>query len=307
MCPTGDHSRRHPSLRGHPEMSEAFVGLEHVLGAVLAFFFDLVPVFGVAIILMTVTVNLLLFPLTLKQARSTRAFQRVQPEIKRIQAEYADDRARLQEELARAQRDAGATPAGCLLPMLIQTPIWLALYRVFRNVAVIAHGGADVQPLIPTDSSLLDSVRAGQTHFLGMGLGNTISEGFSGGMPAALPYVALLVFMVAAQYTQQWYALRSANPSGERTRTGLASPQIITRAMPVFLGFISLRLPSGLVLYWATSNIVRLGLQRLIHRIDPILPADASTQQPARSHIVAPAQRSHPVSKKKQRHRRRRR
>ena len=289
-------------------MSEAFIGLEHVLGAVLAFFFDLVPSFGLAIIFVTITVNLLLFPLTLKQTRSTRAFQRVQPEIKRIQTDYADDRERMQQELARAQREAGATPAGCLFPMLIQAPIWLALYRVFRNVAMIAHGDSAVQPLIPLDSALLDSVRAGDTRFLGMGLGNTMSEGFADGMPSALPYVLLLAFMIVGQYAQQWYAVRSANPPGDRTRSGLASPQLITRAMPIFLGFISLRLPSGLVVYWAASNVVRLGLQRLIHRIDPI-PGDErapeSKEDPASS--PPPRSQTHPISKKKNRRRRRRR
>ena len=291
-------------------MSEAFVGLERVLGSVLAFYFELVPSFGVAIILVTITLNLLLFPLTLKQTRSTRAFQRVQPEIKRIQTEFADDRERMQEELARAQRDAGATPAGCLFPMLIQAPIWLALYRVFRNVAMIAHGGVETQPLIPSDSSLLDSVRAGRTHFLGMGLGNTMSEGFAKGMPSLLPYALLLVFMVAAQYTQQWYAVKSASPTGDKTRSGMAGPQMITRAMPLFLGFISLRLPSGLVLYWATSNVVRLTLQRLIHRIDPPSAIDDAGVEKVEEPAGSPPPQDppvHPMSKKKQRRRRRKR
>lgn len=286
-------------------MSEAFFGLERILGSVLAFFYALVPSFGLAIILVTIALNVLLFPLTLKQTRSTRAFQRMQPEIKRIQSEHADDRERMQQELARAQREAGATPAGCLFPMLIQMPIWLALYRVFRNVATIAHGGTDIDPLIPADSSLLDAVHAGRTHFLGMGLGNTMSEGFAPGVPAALPYIALLVFMIAAQYAQQWYALRIANPSGGRPSSGLVSPQLITRAMPLFLGFVSLRLPSGLVVYWATSNVVRLGLQRMIQRIDRITPPDEAPEgDPDKSDPTKGGQ-AHPMSKKKRQRRKR--
>lgn len=288
-------------------MNELFVGLQRILGSVLAFFFDLAPSFGLAIIGVTITLNLLVFPLTLKQTRSTRAFQQVQPEIKRIQKEHADDRERMQQELARAQRDAGATPAGCLFPMLIQLPIWFALYRVFRNVAMIAHGTTGIEPLIPSDSSLLEAVEAGRTHFLGMGLGNTMSEGFIEGLPSALPYAVLLVCMVAAQYTQQWYAVRSANPTGTQRGSGLAGQQMITRAMPIFIGFISLRLPAGLVLYWATSNVVRLGQQRVIHQLDPpVESVETSDDEPTKEPAAERPGQPHPVSKKKARRRRRR-
>ena len=288
-------------------MNQLFVGLQHILGSVLAFYFDLAPSFGIAIILVTITLNLVAFPLTLKQTRSTRAFQRVQPEIKRIQKEHADDRDRMQQELARAQREAGATPAGCLFPMLIQLPIWFALYRVFRNVAMIAHGTTGIEPLIPSDSSLLEAVEAGRTHFLGMGLGTTMSEGFIAGLPSALPYAALLLCMVAAQYTQQWYAVRSANPSGAQKGSGLAGQQMITRAMPIFIGFISLRLPAGLVLYWATSNVVRLGQQRIIHQLDPpVMSAEIGNDEPEEDPSGGEPRAPHPVSKKKARRRRRR-
>ncbi len=172
-------------------MAELFTGLQRSLGTVLAFFYDVIPSFGLSIILVTFLLNVLLFPLTLRQTRATRAFQRVQPEIKRIQDEHKGDPETMQRELARAQREAGATPAGCLFPMLIQFPIWLAIYRVFRNVATIAHG-SDVAPLIPKDSSLLAAIEAGKTHFLGLSLGTTMSDGFVSGMPAALPYILLL-------------------------------------------------------------------------------------------------------------------
>lgn len=249
-------------------MAELFTGLQRALGTVLAFFYEVIPSFGLSIILVTLMLNLLLFPLTLRQTRATRAFQRVQPEIKRIQTEYKDDPETMQQELARAQREAGATPAGCLFPMLIQLPIWLAIYRVFRNVAMIAQG-SDVAPLIPKDSSLLAAISAGKTHFLGLSLGTTMSDGFVSGIPAALPYFLLLLCMIAAQYTQQWYSLKVSQTGGSNTGRGMAGQQVITRLMPAFIGFISFRLPAGLVLYWATSNVVRIGSQRMILRLEP--------------------------------------
>ena len=71
-------------------MGALFSGLHDILGSALAFFYDLVPSYGLAIILLTISVNLLLFPLTLKQTRSTRAFQSIQPEVRRIQKELKE-------------------------------------------------------------------------------------------------------------------------------------------------------------------------------------------------------------------------
>lgn len=245
-------------------MADLFNGLQHVLGSALAFFYEIIPSFGVAIVLLTVTINTLVFPLTLRQTRATRSFQTMQPEIKRIQNEYKDDKDQMQKELARAQKEAGATPGGCLLPMLIQLPIWFALFRVFRNVALIAAGTSGVVPVIPSDSSLLAAIEGGQTQFLGMNLGTTMSEGISAGLFGAVPYALLLLSMVTAQYLQQWNAQRGGS-SDKKTR---GTQQVVTRIMPLFIGFISWRFPAGLVLYWATSNIVRFGSQSLIFRID---------------------------------------
>lgn len=250
-------------------MSAAFTAIERVLGSVLAFFFDLVPSFGTAIILLTVAINLVLFPLTLKQTRSTRAFQTIQPEIRRLQKEHKDSPETMQRELMRVQREAGATPGGCLLPMLVQFPIWLALFRVLRNVSDIASGGS-VAPLIPANSALLTAVEAGRTRFLGMSLGTPISEGILSGVVNALPYAFMLILMVASQYIQQWHATRgqATQDLTPQQRQQQQTSQMITRIMPLFIGFVSWNFPAGLVLYWTTSNIFRLGQQVVIFRMD---------------------------------------
>jgi YidC/Oxa1 family membrane protein insertase len=280
-----------------------FSGLQHVLGTVLAFFYDLIPSFGVSIILLTVLINLLLFPLTRRQTRATRAFQTIQPEMKRLQEEYKDDKETLQQELMRTQREAGATPGGCLLPMLIQLPIWWALFRVFRNVALIAQGADGVTPVVPTDSALLAAIEGGDTHFLGMGLGTTMSDGITAGPVGAIPYVALLLTMIAAQYAQQWYAQQGSSSSANVGRGG--GQQVLTRIMPLFIGFISWRFPAGLVLYWTTSNLVRLGQQRLIFNLDvspvPEEPPDQTNDWPEQS--PAPKKKSNASRKKKGRRR----
>jgi YidC/Oxa1 family membrane protein insertase len=262
-------------------MADFFNGLQHLLGSALAFFYELIPSFGVAIMLLTITINLVLFPLTLRQTRATRSFQEMQPEIKRIQVEHKDDKEQMQKELARAQKEAGATPGGCLLPMLIQLPVWFALFRVFRNVALIAAGTSGVVPVIPADSSLLEAIQAGQTQFLGMNLGTTMSAGIGAGMFGAVPYAALLLSMVGAQYLQQWNSQRGGFGVKEQT-TPRGTQQVVTRIMPLFIGFISWRFPAGLVLYWATSNVVRLGQQSFIFRLDGRVPAPATETEEKR-------------------------
>lgn len=267
-------------------MSGFLTAIEQGLGAVLSFFYDLIPSFGVAIILLTVAINLLLFPLTLKQTRSTRAFQSIQPEIRRLQKEYKDDPETMQRELVRVQREAGATPGGCLIPILVQFPIWLALFRLLQNVSDIASGGA-VDPLIPADSALLEAVRAGETRFLGMSLGTRMSEGILSDVVTALPYVFMLVLMVATQYIQQWHATRGQLTADltPQQRQQQQTSQMITRIMPLFIGFISWSFPAGLVLYWTTSNLFRLGQQVVIFRMDgrPQPPGGGRGEGPDRS------------------------
>lgn len=243
--------------------------IERFLGGVLAFFYDVIPSFGVSIILLTVAINLVLFPLTLKQTRSTRAFQTIQPEIRRLQKEYKDDSETMQRELMRVQREAGATPGGCLVPILVQFPIWWALFQLLRNVSDIASG-VDASPLIPSNSALLSAVESGQTRFLGMSLGTPMSEGILSDFVTAIPYALMLILMVASQYIQQWHAQRGqlTQDLSPQQRQQQQTSQMITRIMPLFIGFISWSFPTGLVLYWTTSNLFRLGQQVVIFRMD---------------------------------------
>ena len=235
-------------------MGQLFEGLKDILGAGLAFFYDVVPSFGIAIILLTVAVNLVVFPLTLKQTRSTRAFQAIQPEVRRVQKELKERPEEMQKELMRIQREAGATPGGCLLPLLVQFPIWIGLFQLLQNRANIPEG-----------SALAAAIARGDTHFLGMELGTRVSDAVAAGVGQAIPYVLMLAIMVATQYVQQWHAtagqIKPDNPQA-------AATQAVTRIMPLFIGFVSYNFPAGLVLYWTTSNIFRFLQQIVIFRID---------------------------------------
>jgi YidC/Oxa1 family membrane protein insertase len=256
-------------------MGQLFNGLQDILGGALAFFYDLVPSYGLAIILLTISVNLLLFPLTLKQTRSTRAFQSIQPEVRRIQKELKEKPEEMQKELMRVQREAGATPGGCLLPLVVQMPIWFALFRVLSVTP--SEGGLPTPSVhIPVGSALRSAIDAGQT-FLGMNLGSKVSEAVAVGIGTAIPYLSMLVIMVASQYVQQWHAtagqVRPDNPQA-------AATQMVTKVMPFFIGFISYNFPAGLVLYWMTGNIFRLLQQVVIFRIDGRPQMPVALEQP---------------------------
>lgn len=257
-------------------MGALFDRLIQLLGTVLSFFYDvLVPPFssgwgyGLSIILLTITINILVFPLTLKQTRATRAFTEIQPKIKKIQAEYKDDPQEMQRRLMETQKEAGATPGGCLLPLLVQMPIWFALFRLLRDPL----SGGHVDP----ESALGMSIAEGGSSFIGMMLGESPSQAMSQGIVYALPYLIMIVFMVATQYVQQWHSTYGQDRPDQK---GAGAQQAVTKIMPLFIGFISWNFPAGLVLYWATSNLFRLGQQVLIFKIDgrPTSPGGATKE-----------------------------
>jgi len=239
-----------------------FDSLIRVLGTALAIFFDLLHAtfgsglsFGLSIVLLTIVINLLVFPLTLKQTRATRAFTEIQPQIKKIQAEYKDDPQEMQRRLMEVQREAGASPGGCLLPLLIQMPIWFALFRLLQTPS------AYIEP----DTGLAAALNQGANRFLGMALDQSPAAAMSNGLLTALPYLIMIVLMVATQYVQQWHATYGQTLPDQK---GAGAQQAVTKIMPLFIGFISWNFPAGLVLYWATSNLFRLGQQALIFKID---------------------------------------
>jgi YidC/Oxa1 family membrane protein insertase len=157
------------------------------------------------------------------------------------------------------QKEAGATPGGCLLPMLVQMPIWFALFRLLRD------------PLSGIDASTalgMELASGVDESFLGLELGTSPSDAISSGdgLLLALPYLLLMAAMVVTQYVQQWHSTYGQDrPSGQ---PGAGATQAITKIMPLFIGFISYGFPAGLGLYWATSNLFRLGQQVLIFKID---------------------------------------
>ena len=102
-----------------------------LIATVLAWFYALVPNYAIAIAMMTILIMLLLTPLTLKSTKSMLELQRIQPEMKRLQQEYRGDRQAMNEALMALYKEHKVNPLGGCLPLLIQAPIWIVMYRVF--------------------------------------------------------------------------------------------------------------------------------------------------------------------------------
>jgi YidC/Oxa1 family membrane protein insertase len=238
--------------------------LFEAIGWLLALFYSVIPNLGVSIILLTFTIMLILYPLTAKQAKSMIAMQRVQPEVKKLQAKYKGDRQKLNEEMMQFYKENKINPlAGCL-PLLAQLPIFFSLFRVLR----------DPEKYVPTDSSLYAALCHGtgsvlrtveacaesvnHLKFLGMDLQLSAVDAHSSALNAA-PYFLLVGLVILTGFAQTRQAQK---------RTPAANKQMgmVMRVLPVFFGLISLQFPAGLVLYFFVSNLWRLGQQEVIFR-----------------------------------------
>jgi len=163
-----------------------FEPIYEVMGAALAWFYSLIPSYGVAIILLTVAVRLLLFPLTTKQARSMQAMQKLQPEMKRLQAKYKNDRQKLNEEMMKFYKEHNVNPlAGCL-PLFLQMPLFIVLYRLISDLTKVVVVGAIVVGGVPSTEALAGTqithvqFHAGRGHSASMSHGKLTGVGISG-------------------------------------------------------------------------------------------------------------------------------
>ncbi len=240
------------------------------LGWLLAFFYSLIPNYGIGIVLLTIVVSALLFPLTLKQTRSMKAMQEIQPEVKRLQKELRGDREELNKQLMALYQERGVNPAAGCLPLIAQMPVWFALFQVLR-IKPAGDGTLDPNNIVPTSDGSIGNLRRalldGDTNFLSMDLLESPSSAVSLGFASLLPYLVLVALVIVFGYYQQYQTTRrrkddaNQNPQAQGMQTAM-------KIMPLFLGFISWGFPTGLVLYFAVSALFRIGQQALILRLD---------------------------------------
>ena len=272
------------------------MGFFEYFAGTLAALYAVVHNYGLAIILLTVLVRLILLPLSIKQVRSMREMQRIQPELKKLQAKYKGDRAKLNEEMMKLYKEHGVNPFGGCLPLLSQLIVLIPLFQVLRRpLAFMGYHAAEAgNYVLNTDvsgllgkiqhSALADGLKTAPqalNNFLGIHLDCSAASTVSGkadpliasncghGVVAALPYLALVLIMGLTTYVQQKQMQVSRTPGDP----GSQQMQTFAKIMPVMLMVFSYAFPAGLVIYWLTTNLWMIGQQRLMFKAAPPLPA----------------------------------
>lgn len=198
----------------------------------LNFFDGIVHNYGIAIILLTLLVRILFWPLTHKSTESMRRMQELQPEIKALQAKYKKDPPRLQQETMKLYKEKKVNPMGGCLPMFVQIPVFIALFTVLRNAIELRYAGF----LWIADLSSPENLFMGKVPFVG-----------------SLNILPLL--MSASMVWQQ----KMTAPSMAATPEQQQQQKMMMIMMPIMMLFFFYSMPSGLVLYWTTSNLMMIG------------------------------------------------
>ncbi|MBA2327842.1 MAG: membrane protein insertase YidC, partial [Actinobacteria bacterium] len=239
--------------------------LYDLIGWLLAFFYGVVPNLGVAIILLTATVMLLLFPLTAKQARSMLAMQEVQPELKKIQAKHKGDRQKMVEEQQKLFQENKVNPLGGCLPLLAQFPVFISLFQVLRNTYKHIPESSDLFRDLCGRHETVNACGAADgfprhLRFLSMDLSVSALDA-QGALLTVAPYFVMVALVVLSGYLQSKQTQRTTPKGGAN-----AQMQMIGKVLPIVFGVISLNFPAGLVVYFLISNLWRLGQQEVIFR-----------------------------------------
>ncbi len=201
-------------------------------------------------------VRLVLFPLTAKQAKSMIAMQRVQPEIKKLQAKYKNDRQKLNEEMMKFYKENQINPLGGCLPLLAaDAGLHRAVPDAAQHPALHPDELGDVRRHLRQGRAL---ARSSNLDFFGMNLQTAASQAPKG-FGDVLPYYVLVGLVVISAFLQQRQTMR--NQTQVNTQM-----QVIGKVLPVIFGFISINIPAGVVLYFLTSNIWQIGQQEVVYR-----------------------------------------
>jgi YidC/Oxa1 family membrane protein insertase len=201
--------------------------------AIMRWFYRFVPNYGIAIILLTVITKVLFFPLTIKSMTSMRAMQALQPQINALRSKYRSDPQRLQRETMELYRIHKVNPLGGCLPMVVQIPIFYALYDAL-SVSVDLQGAPFIclGHLFGVDLWICDLSRHDPTY-------------------------VLPILMGVSMFVQQKMTPVMGDPRQAK----------MMLFMPVVFTFMFLNLPAGLVLYWTLSNVLQIGQQKYMEKI----------------------------------------
>jgi YidC/Oxa1 family membrane protein insertase len=230
--------------------------LEKALKWFLLIFYRLIPNYGIAIILLTLLVKVLFFPLTKKGSEATLRMQSISPKIKELQTKYKDNPQKMNAEMAELYKKEGYNPLSGCLPMLLQIPIFFAMYNLFNNHFDL-RGAMFIPGWIP-DLSLPEAIYTFSTFRIPI-------LGWSA--------IRLLPFIYVG--SQLLYGKVTQTPDQQ----GNAQMKMMLYVMPIMFFFILYDVPSGLLIYWIFSNVLTMVQQVTINKyLAPKRAAQAAAQ-----------------------------
>ena len=257
----------------------------------LSFLYDVWPNYAGAILLLTVCVMTVLTPITIRSTKSMLAMRRLAPQTKQLQAQYRHDRQKMNEEVMALYRANNVNPLGGCLPLLMQSPVFIALFQLLRGLTrrtsvlgwsssqaaatCAAQSGQECAPqlvaapkqkfnpdYLNTDSQLYrDLVESTEMRAWGLDLAESANSALRSSFVSGLPYLGMILLVAALGYYQQ-RQLSGRMSADEQT----PQARMMMRIIPVFLPVISFGLSAGLVLYYNAQSLIRIGQQALITR-----------------------------------------
>jgi YidC/Oxa1 family membrane protein insertase len=204
--------------------------------------------FGLTIIVLTLIIRAATFPLTLKQLRVTKAMQGIQAQMTDLRQKYGKDSARLAQEQMKLYKQAGMNPLGCILPLITQLLVSVALYQsIIKVLAINPEDFLNMSQRLYSTWTLNFSLVPLQNHFLWMDLAS----------PDAFLILPILV-AVTQWGMQKMTTVQTTDPAQQ------SQNQIMLLMMPLMFAMLTFSFPSGLALYWVASNIIGIVMQSFV-------------------------------------------
>jgi YidC/Oxa1 family membrane protein insertase len=268
------------------DIGAIFHPLFELFGLILAGIYAVIPNYAVAIFGLTVVIMLALTPVTVKSTKSMLAMQRLQPEMKKLQAKYKgqENREQLNAEMMKLYKENGTSPFGACLPSLLQMPFLIVLYSLIRGLSfgTLNKAGEVIKATpryIPKGSQIYRNLvqNKGQMHsWFGMDLSSApFTHHGANQALLTIPYLVLIGMAVFLQYYQM-KQMNSRNP-----QAAAANPQMqqMQKFFPIIFGVIYLRVPAGATIYMVVSSAMRIGTQEIMFRTGMVTPVGASAER----------------------------
>jgi len=244
--------------------------LGDIFANIIVFLYSFTHNYGIAIILMTVIIRVILYPLMQKQMVSMREMQKIQPLMKAVQDKYKNDKERLNKELMALYKEHKVNPMSGCLPLIIQMPILILLFQVLRKFEYLDSAGKidggflwipkQVEIIVDGIPKLVAGLAAPEQliHLPGSGIFGIQSLG-------------ILPFLIGGSMYIQQKMTSTGGATGKDGGSSAQTQKMMTIMMPLMIGFMSFSLPSGLTLYWFTSTLLGIGQQYLINKKTPTI------------------------------------